>query len=144
MGEKTKRNKRTTLGGMFQNCSELEFLDISNFDTSNVTTMEFMFNGCHKLKEIKGINKFNTNKVTNMKYMFNLCYSLQSLDLSNFNTSKVTDMAFMFNRCYGLNYLNLKNFTIDCNIDCMLTYIPKDKCNFINDDPNLMFLYNSS
>ena len=103
-----------------------------------------MFNDCNKLKEIKGINKFNTNKVTNMKYMFNLCYSLQSLDLSNFNTSKVTDMAFMFNKCYSLHYLNLKNFTIDCNIDCMLTFLSKDKCNFIANDPNLLFLYDSS
>ena len=51
---------------MFAVCKELEYLDLTNFDTSNVTDMSFMFNECKKLKEIKGINKFITNKVTNM------------------------------------------------------------------------------
>ena len=46
----------------FAGCSSLEYLDLSNFDTSNVTTMEFMFNGCSNLKEIKGINKFKKIK----------------------------------------------------------------------------------
>ena len=64
--------------------------------------MGFMFNNCHKLKEIKGINKFNTNNVTNMKAMFQECNELISLDLSNFNTSKVTDMGWMFNKCHKL------------------------------------------
>ena len=62
---------------MFQQCNELENLDLSNFDTSNVTDMGWMFNECHKLKEIKGINKFNTNKVTNMKAMFQECNELE-------------------------------------------------------------------
>ena len=51
---------------MFQKCNELEYLDLSNFETSKVRNMEVMFNKCHKLKEIKGINKFITNQVTNM------------------------------------------------------------------------------
>ena len=29
--------------------------------------MEFMFNNCSKLKEIKGINNFKINQVMNMK-----------------------------------------------------------------------------
>ena len=61
---------------MFQDCNELEYLDLSNFDTSNVTDMEAMFNECHKLKEIKGINNFNTSKVTNMRTMFQECNEL--------------------------------------------------------------------
>ena len=35
------------MGGMFQECKELEYLDLSNFDTSNVTKMNHMFNKCH-------------------------------------------------------------------------------------------------
>ena len=55
---------------MFQECNELEFLDLTNFDTSNFTDMSYMFNKCNKIKEIKGINNFNTFKATNMKAMF--------------------------------------------------------------------------
>ena len=38
---------------MFQECHELEYLDLSSFDTSNVTDMFCLFNKCNKLKEIK-------------------------------------------------------------------------------------------
>ena len=40
---------------MFQGCNELEYLNLSNFNTSNVLDMGWMFNKCFKLKEIKGI-----------------------------------------------------------------------------------------
>ena len=103
----------TNMGGMFQGCYELEYLDLSNFITMNVTNMAGMFNECHKLKEIKGINNFNTINVTNMRAMFQECKEIQYLDLSNFNTMNVTDMECMFNKCYklkeikGIHNLNL-------------------------------------
>jgi surface protein len=100
---------------MFQACLEIEYFDLSNFDTSNVTDMGWMFNYCHKLKEIKGINNFNTSKVTNMEMMFNECKALEYLDLYAFNTSEVTDMGWMFNECHklkeikGINNFNTSN-----------------------------------
>ena len=84
---------------MFQECDELIYLDLSNFNTSKVTAMNHMFNKCHKLKEIKGINNFNTNNVTKMTAMFKQCNELIYLDLSTFNTSQVIDMSWMFNKC---------------------------------------------
>jgi len=99
---KLNTKKVTDINSMFQGCVELEFLDLSNFDTSNIIDMSFMFNQCNKLKEIKGIKNFNTNKVTNMGSMFQECKQLEYLDLSNFDTSNVTDMSFMFNQCNKL------------------------------------------
>ena len=55
-------------------------MDLSNFDTSNVTNMSYIFCNCNKLKEIKGINQFNINKVTEMKEMFYGCNELKNLD----------------------------------------------------------------
>ena len=52
---------------MFNGCDKLEYLDLSSFNTSNVTDMGMMFCFCKNLREIKGLNVFNTNKVTNMK-----------------------------------------------------------------------------
>ena len=37
---------------MFTNCYELTDLKIDNFDFSNVVNMQYMFLGCHNLKNI--------------------------------------------------------------------------------------------
>ena len=41
--------------GIFNQCYELKYLNLSNFITSNVNDMSQMFNKCYKLKGIKGI-----------------------------------------------------------------------------------------
>ena len=78
--------------GMFQECEEIESLDLSNFDTSNVTNMAFLFNNCNNLKEIKGLNNFITTKVTDFQSMFQWCFKLEYIDLLSFDTSNVVNM----------------------------------------------------
>ena len=95
-------SKVIDMNSIFQLCKELEYLDFSNFDTSNVTNMGCMFDECTSLKGIKGINNFITNKVTDMNSMFQYCNKLEYLDLSNFDTSNVINMSFMFNKCNKL------------------------------------------
>ena len=97
------------MGNMFEGCSALKSLDLTNFNTANVTDMSFMFNGCSALKSLD-LTNFNTAKVTNMSFMFHGCSALTSLDLTNFNTANVTDMSFMFNGCSALTSLDLTNF----------------------------------
>lgn len=98
---------------MFDNCyaTPLE-LDLSNFDTSNVTNMEYMFNQCSQFN-ILGLSNFNTSNVTNMRYMFCDCTSITELDLSNFNISNVTSMERMFHSCSNLTKLNLNNLNAE-------------------------------
>ena len=60
--------------------------------------MGFMLWGCSSLKELN-LSNFNTNNVTYMEGMFSGCSSLKELNLSNFNTNNVTDMAGMFFGC---------------------------------------------
>ena len=60
-------------------------IDVSSFDTSNVTDMSYMF-------------------AWNRQY-------LKELDLSNFDTSNVTTMQNMFNQWKSLETLNFKNAT---------------------------------
>ena len=57
---------------MFSKCSSLKELDLSNFNTSNVTCMDSMFCNCSSLNELN-ISNFNINKVTNMNQMFSGC-----------------------------------------------------------------------
>lgn len=50
-------------------------LDVSKFNTSNVTYMNGMFSGCELLKYID-VTKFDTSSVINMADMFHNCKSL--------------------------------------------------------------------
>ena len=90
---KLNTSKVVNMYGMFWN-TKVTTLDLSSFNTSNVTDMSFMFNGS-EAATIKGLKKFNTSKVTNMNGMFSAT-QLSTLDLSNFNTSNVIDMSKMF------------------------------------------------
>ena len=101
--------KVTNMGNMFNGCSALTSLDLTNFNTANVEFMDYMFNGCSALTSLD-LTNFNTAKVTNMSNMFNGCSALTSLDLTNFNTAKVTEMGNMFNGCSALKSLDLTNF----------------------------------
>ena len=101
----------TNMTYMFGNCSKLTTLDLSSFDTSNVTTMYCMFSICNNLTSLD-VSNFNTSNVTYMGNMFSSCNKLTTLDLSNFNTSNVTSMLFMFDYCESLEYLNLSNFNV--------------------------------
>ena len=99
----------TYMNDMFVNMHNLTSLDLSNFDTSQVTDMGNMFFYASSLTSLN-LSSFNTSKVTNMGSMFNNASSLTSLSLSNFDTSKVVDMGAMFNNMSNLTSLNLSNF----------------------------------
>ena len=71
--------------------------------------MTDMFNGCSKLEKIN-LSNFKTKDVTSMKRTFKGCFSLKSLDLSDFDTSNVIDMSEMFRECISLEFLNFLNF----------------------------------
>ena len=101
-----------TMSYMFDGCSSLETLDLSNFDTGNVEDMHNMFDGCKALASLD-VSNFNTEKVTNMKLMFYNCKALTSLDVKNFNTSNVTDMSAMFSGCEALTSLDLSSFNTE-------------------------------
>jgi len=94
---------------MFYGCSSLESIDLSSFNTNNVTNMYGMFSFCSSLESID-LSSFNTNNVTNMSFMFYLCSSLESIDLSSFNTNNVTNMVGMFYRCSSLESIDLSSF----------------------------------
>jgi surface protein len=99
----------TDMGNMFGSCESLTSLDLSLFDTANVTDMNGMFYYCNSLTSLD-VSSFNTAKVTNMENMFYYCRSLTSLDLSSFNTAKVNNMNYMFDGCESLTSLDLSSF----------------------------------
>ncbi|MBR1477968.1 MAG: BspA family leucine-rich repeat surface protein [Lachnospiraceae bacterium] len=99
----------TDMGNMFNGCTSLTALDLSSFNTSNVTNMMYMFDGCSSLTTLD-LNNFDTSNVTNMSHMFYDCSAITTLDLSTFDTSNVTDMSNMFVECSSLTTLDLSSF----------------------------------
>ena len=102
-------SKATNMDRMFYACKSLASLDLSNFDTSKVTKMSQMFDYCSSLVNLD-LSNFNTSNVTDMSSMFYYCISLTSLDVSEFDTSNVTDMSSMFSWCSSLTSLDLSSF----------------------------------
>ncbi len=99
----------TNMNSMFYGCDSLKKLDLTGFDTSRVKDMGWMFYGCDSLRilEVRG---FDTGSVTNMIGMFEECNSLVNLNVSGFNTSRVTDMSWMFYGCGALSNLDVSGF----------------------------------
>ena len=66
--------------------SKIESIDLSNLDTSLVTSMDYMFYGCSVIKSID-LSNCNTSSVKNMRNMFYGCSALTSIiNLSNLDT----------------------------------------------------------
>ena len=95
--------------GLFSNFSNLQLLNLSKADTSNVMNMSWMFYYCRNLRTLD-VSGFDTSNVTNMSDMFWFCENLRTLDVSGFDTSNVTDMSWMFSQCNNLRTLDVSGF----------------------------------
>ena len=119
---------------MFSGCDKIKDLNLSSFNTKNVTNMSYMFSSMYitnlnlsffftkNVTDMKGmffkswkltnlnLSSFDTKNVTDMSLMFYDCPSIKNLDLSSFNTINVINMSYMFHCCSGLTLLNLSSF----------------------------------
>lgn len=130
-----------TVTSMFNNCTELTTIDLTNFDLSNVEYINDMFNYCIKLTSVT-FGNYNLNKVktlnslfsnctllttitnfplitsntcTSTSAMFYGCTGLTTLDLSNFKTQALRTMTSMFANCSNLTSINLCNVNTNVN-----------------------------
>ena len=94
--------------GMFIGCSSLVSINFQNIQTTNVEYMDWMFIGCSALKTLD-ISSFDPPNLLNLCGTFEGCSSLTFLDLSNLDTSKVLHMGHLFRLCTSLTSINLKN-----------------------------------
>lgn len=96
----------------------LTHLDLSGFDTSNVTNMSRMF---YRLSSVEtlDLSGFNTAKVTDMSYMF-CAMNIKTLDLSSFNVKSLTNTENMFASNDKLERIYVKAGT-DWNVSAKVT-----------------------
>ena len=98
-----------SLDNLFYNCKDINFIDLSDFNSSLITSIQYLFSGCSSLSSINFKN-FNTSLIKNMTGMFADCSSLKELDLSNFNTNKIYNMSGIFSGCSSLISLDISSF----------------------------------
>ena len=108
------------MASMFEACVSLASLDLSSFDTSNVTDMKKMFKCCYQktvgyeynnsLTELD-LTSFHTEELTDMQSMFMGLQGLVTLNFSsNFSTANVTTMKEQFYMCKNLTAIDLSGF----------------------------------
>ncbi len=85
----------TDMSELFYENPQLTSVNINGFVTDKVTTFSHMFDGCSGIRTIPEVATFNTGSATDMSYMFR-GMNLDSLDLSGFNTEQVRSIANMF------------------------------------------------
>lgn len=105
--KKLNTSNVTLMNSMLANTQMVDTEDIKDWDTSKVTDMNRMFEGCTTLKHFYA--NWNTSNVTKMEYMFNSCNKLETIDFSKMDTSKVTSMSSMLqsiNSLKSISYMN--------------------------------------
>lgn len=101
----------TSYNGMFQNCASITNLDLSSFGESAITAFQNMFSGCTNLKKINLSNLNTTQDVasnSNVSNVFKDCSSLEELDMRSFNFKKFSTSHLD----YFFGYTGLKNVLI--------------------------------
>ena len=93
---------------MFYGCDSFNYLDLSNFNTSNVKNMSYMFNRCYNFISLD-LSNFYTESLQKIYYIFYNCYSLQSLNMSNFNFTQIKSLYGLFEYCTNLILIDLRN-----------------------------------
>ena len=86
---------------MLAYCSDLEYVDLSYFDTSIVEDMSFMFTECFNLTSVN-LSSFTIPEFKTMEYMFYKCLNLSFINLEN-----ATDNGIVINNILTNSLLNM-------------------------------------
>lgn len=91
---------------MFRQCNKLTSVDVSNINTAKCDDFSALFYNCVMLEEIIGLSNWVTSNVTSMQNTF---YNarITKLDLSNWDVSNVKDMESAFDSCTNLVELKM-------------------------------------
>lgn len=97
---------------MFFDCTNIHYIDTSNWNMSHVIDAALMFINCINLR-LLDLSKWDIRNIKETSGMFANCYTVHSIDISGWNTENVKYMSNMFNSCRNLynieGTINLKN-----------------------------------
>ena len=102
-------NKVLYMEGMFSYCSSLKKIIFSSlFRTANAISMSYMFNDCTNLEELD-LSLFEADNLKNISGMFFKCTALRKIDLSSFNINQNCNLYAVFFKCNSLNKIICNN-----------------------------------
>ena len=93
----------------FKNCKVLREINVSDWDVSAVTSMDYVFDQCQKLQSLD-VSKWDVSKAGDMRGIFRQCQNVPVLDVSNWKTSSATRMKEMFRGVFKITELDLSGF----------------------------------
>ena len=101
----------TSMNSMFHACTSLIKIDLSYFNTSNVTDMQSLFQECRSLQNIKGAENLDTSKIMDAARLpsFQNCFKLKTfpegfeLNCEGLISGKELNNSYMFDA----NFINV-------------------------------------
>ena len=129
-----------SMSSMFYN-SKAPSIDLSSFDTSNVTNMQYMFSNMSAVTSLD-VGYLDTSKVSNMNHMFYNNATLQTIiNLDNFNTKNVLNMNYMFASSKKIKNIKITKWNTlkVTNVDYMFYYLGYEANNLTFEISNLNF-----
>lgn len=108
---KFNANRVTNVYGMFIYAVELSSVDLSNFETGKLESMNArsMFYGCSKIESVD-LSKVDASEVENISDMFRDCSKLKTLVLGNkFAPTNLTNGYSAFLNCGSIEKIDLSN-----------------------------------
>ena len=98
----------TTMEKMFYKCKNLKSVNLSNLNAENLKDISEMFYGCNNLTNVN-LSSFNIINVTDMKYMFSHS-GLKKINLNFINTHNLKNIAGLFSYCENLEFVDFSSF----------------------------------
>jgi surface protein len=98
-------------------------LDVSDIDTSNLTSLDSVFMDLTHIERIVGLETWDVSNVEAFGYMFRDCKRLREINVSGWDVSKGSDFERMFEGCLELeNIIGIEDWEFNKNPDSNNTY----------------------
>lgn len=108
-------SKITDFSKLFASNNDIKYIDISKWNTKNVTKMSYMFDKCKNLVSVGKLDDWNVSAVSAFTCMFNACENLEEIgDISKWDVSFAENMQNMFSKCRKIKNLgDLSTWKLD-------------------------------
>ena len=96
----------SNLSNLFYNCTKLKQIDLHTWNTQNVYNVSWMFSGTPKLTNLKGVENWNVENVKYIEYWFHDC-GLYEIKLPDLKKNDINSLQHMFSWANNITEIDL-------------------------------------